>query len=284
MTTSPKHGLYLQNSTQYIGDLATPEHLVEYAVAAEDAGWDGVFCADVLTTDWIDPWITLSGIATRTDRIRLGTWVTPVPRRQPWQLARDLATLDQLSDGRVILGAGLGTEEDYTTFGEPWEPARNAARYDEALDVITGLWRGEPFTHHGDHFTVEDLAMQPTPVQEPRIPIVVGCWWPNKPPLHRGARWDGIMPYAASFIGQEGLHGEPVTGTPEEAVRDIVAYYRDLADEPGEVVVPIDEAEMPPDFAETAAELGATWLLSTHLLDDDGHEQNLERIRAGPGG
>lgn len=284
MTADPNHGLYLQNSAADIGDQATPDQLVEYAVTAEGAGWDGVFAADVLTTDWIDPWITLAGIASRTERIQLGTWVTPVPRRHPWQLARDLSTLDHLSDGRVTLGAGLGTEADYTTFGEPWEPIRIAGRYDEALEVISGLWRGEPFSYDGEHFTIDDAELQPTPVQEPRIPIVVGCWWPNKPPLHRGARWDGIMPYAPSFVGEAGLHGEPVTGTPTEEVRDIMAYYRGIADDPGEVVLPVDSREAPPDFAGTCAELGATWLLTTNLLEDDGHEENLERIRAGPPG
>lgn len=280
--TDPNHGLYLQNSSADIGDLATPDRLVEYAVAAEDADWDGVFAADVLTTDWIDPWITLAGIASRTEQLTLGTWVTPVPRRQPWQLARDLATLDHLSDGRVMLGAGLGTEADYTSFGESWEPPRIAGRYDEALEVIAGLWAGGEFSYDGEYYTVNEVELQPTPVQQPRIPIVVGCWWPNKAPLHRGARWDGIMPYAPSFVGDEGLHGEPVSGTPAEEAGDVLKYYRGLTDEPGDIVLPVDPPEAPPDFAETCVELGATWLLTTSLLADDDHEQNLERIRAGP--
>lgn len=280
--TAPNHGLYLQNSPQYVGDLARPGRMVEYAVAAEEAGWDGVFVADVLSSEWLDPWITLAGVASRTERIRLGTWITPVPRRQPWQLARDLATLDRLSEGRVVLGAGLGTEEDYTAFGEPWEPGRIAERYDESLEVITGLWGDEPFSYDGEHFTVEEADLQPTPVQQPRIPILAGVWWPNKRPVHRGARWDGIMPYAPSFVGEEGLHGEPVTGTPEEEVRDVVAYYREIADEPGEVVLPVDPPEAPPDFAETCADAGATWLLTTDLLADEDHEENLEAVRSGP--
>jgi alkanesulfonate monooxygenase SsuD/methylene tetrahydromethanopterin reductase-like flavin-dependent oxidoreductase (luciferase family) len=118
--TTPKHGLYLQNSPAYLGDLADPESMVEYAVAAEEAGWDGVFLADGLTPQFpsVDPWITLSGIATRTERLRLGTWVTPIPRRHPWQVAQDLATLDHLSNGRVLLGAGLGNPGNYTTYGQ----------------------------------------------------------------------------------------------------------------------------------------------------------------------
>lgn len=282
--TAPKYGLYLQNGTDFRDTLAPPDRLVEYAVIAEEAGWDGVFVSDMLSNSWNDPWITLAGIASRTERIRLGTYVTPVPRRQPSQLARDLATLDRLSDGRVMLGAGLGAEEDYTTFGESWEPRRLGERYDEALEVITGLWSEGAFSHHGQHFTIDEVDMQPTPVQTPRIPIVVGFWWPNKRPVHRGAKWDGIVPFAPSFLGEEGLHGEPVTGTPAEEARDIMEYYRTLTDELGEVVFPVDPEEAPPDFAETCADLGATWLVTLDLLEAGEYDQNLERIRSGPPG
>lgn len=121
--TSPstaKRGLYLQNYHVYLDELATPGNMVEYAEAAEEAGWDGVVLADGLYPDFpsINPWMTLSGIATRTSDVTLGTWITPVCRRPLWQLAHDLATLDHLSDGRVLLGAGLGAEGNYTTFGE----------------------------------------------------------------------------------------------------------------------------------------------------------------------
>ncbi|MFW6153451.1 MAG: LLM class flavin-dependent oxidoreductase [Halobacteriota archaeon] len=205
-----KHGIVLPN-WEVDGDT---ERLVEYAVAAEAAGWDGVFLADHLAMSgedgpppFPDPWITLAGIAARTEKLRLVSWVTPIPRRQPWQVARDLATLDRLSDGRVILGTGLGRAFDYTTFGTPYEPKLLGRRYDEALDVITGLWTGEPFSYEGEHFTVDEAVMQPRPVQEPRIPIIVGGLWPNKQPFHRGARWDGMIPHyrGDGIIPAEGL-------------------------------------------------------------------------------
>lgn len=283
-TPSPKHGLYLQNCHVYIDDLATPGNMVEYAVAAEEAGWDGVFLADGLYPDFpsIDPWTTHSGIATRTDSVTLGTWITPVARRHPWQLANDLATLDHLSDGRVLLGAGLGTEGNYTTFGEKWEPKRIARRYDEALEVITGLWSESPFSYDGEVFTVENAELPYGPVQEPRIPILLGGWWPNKKPFRRAAQWDGIMPAAPSFYGSEGEQGETPTGPIEEEVADMVAYYRSQTDEPGEILLPIDVPEAPEDFAETCREHGATWLLTSDLLDGESHEQNLARIREGP--
>lgn len=283
-TMSAKHGLYLQNSPAYLEELATPTALVRYAEAAEEAGWDGVFLADGLTPAFpsADPWITLAGIAARTSDVRLGTWVSPLPRRPPWQVAQDLATLDHLSDGRVILGAGLGNKENYTTYGREWAPGRLGEQYDEALDVISGLWAGGPFSYDGEHFTVEEAELHLTPVQDPRIPIVMGCWWPNKKPFHRAANWDGIMPWAPSFSGGEGLQGEPVTGTPEAEVRDLVAYYREIADDPGEIILPVDPPEAPPDFADVCREVGASWLLTTELLAAKSHEQNLERIREGP--
>lgn len=199
--TDLNHGLYLQNSSHYIDEMATPSNAFEYAIAAEDAGWDAVFLADAIGSEqtYFDPWITLASIAARTDRIRLGTWITPLPRRQPWQVASDLATLDRLSDGRVILGAGLGAPMNYEVTGIGYDPKDLGERYDEALDVITELWTGEPVTYDGEHFTIDELRLATTPVQEPRIPIVMACWWPNRKPLRRAAKWDGVMPVGPSF-------------------------------------------------------------------------------------
>lgn len=283
------HGLGLANFTA----VADADTLVEYAVAAEDAGWDGVFLGDHLIDYrhesepdemWglFDPWITLAGIATRTDTITLGTWITPVPRRQPWQLARDLATLDRLSDGRVILGAGLGTDLDYDRFGRSYDPARLGEQYDEALDVITGLWTGEPFSYDGDYYTIDEAVMRPTPVQQPRIPIVTGCWWPNKKPFQRGARWDGIMPAWPAMYGGEGAHGEEATGSPEEEAREMLEYYHGLDEDPGDVMLPIDFPDAPRDFLDTCAELGATWTVTTNYDQDYNFGLSMDQIREGP--
>lgn len=279
-----KHGLYLQNGSGYLGELATPDNILEYAVAAEDAGWDGIFLADGLTPKFktTDPWITMAAIATQTETIRMGTWVSAVPRRPPWQMAQDLATIDHLSDGRVIFGAGLGNKENYTHYGREWKPRELGNQYDEALEIITGLWTGEPFSFEGDHYTVDEAELHLTPVQNPRIPILCGCWWPNKRPVRRGAKWDGIMPVAPSFYGEEGIQGEPVTGTPTEELNDILEYYREMADEPGEVVVQIDHPEATDEFVSACRQSDVTWLLTGSLLDADGHQANLEKIRSGP--
>lgn len=280
-----RHALYLQNAPHYLEDVAKPSNAVEYGIAAEEAGWDGVFMADALGGSgqtYFDPINTLASIAARTDRIRLGTWIIPVPRRQPWQVASELAVLDELSNGRVIFGAGLGAPWNYEVTGLGYEPRELGGQYDEALEIITELWTGDSVSYDGEYFTIDEMQLAVTPEQDPRIPILLGCWWPNKKPLQRAANWDGIMPAAPSFYGSDGVQGEPITGTIEEELADILAYYRDVADEPGDILLPIDVPEAPPDFLETCEESGATWTLTTTLLEADSHEANLERIEQGP--
>jgi alkanesulfonate monooxygenase SsuD/methylene tetrahydromethanopterin reductase-like flavin-dependent oxidoreductase (luciferase family) len=269
-----QHGLWLTNGDDIL-------ELVERAVAAEDAGWDGVFVSDSLPHSvYPDPWVLLASIAARTEEIRLGTWVVPVPRRQPWQVAQEVATLDRLSDGRVILGAGLGNDDEYEAFGRPYEPRTLGDRFDEALDVIDGLWTGDPFSYDGDHFTLADAEVGPTPVQQPRVPILLGCWWPNKKPLHRGARWDGIMPFWPSLTGDgRGPNGEEATGSPEE-VRAILEYYHGITDDPGEILLPNVPSKDAPEYVDICRELGATWLLTTDI--DASSDDADRRIREGP--
>lgn len=276
--------------------LADTDSVVECAVAAEEAGWDGVFIGDHLIYPWdepdpedmwgvFDPWIMFAGIATRTDHLRLGTWITPVPRRQPWQLARNLATLDHLSDGRVILGAGLGTEPDFTSFGRSFDKRRRGQQYDEALDVITGLWSGEPFSYDGEHYTIDEAMMLPTPVQEPRIPIVMGCWWPHKKPFQRAARWDGLMPYVPSFGEEAGPHGLEAKGTPEEEVREMLEYYHGLTDEPGDIFLPLDPPGSSAEYVDVCTDLGVTWFYTNELISAEYAGDltgMMERIRQGP--
>jgi alkanesulfonate monooxygenase SsuD/methylene tetrahydromethanopterin reductase-like flavin-dependent oxidoreductase (luciferase family) len=190
-----QYGLNLPNGGE-CGDART---LAELAQLAEAAGWDGVFLEDyivwqsVANTPTYDPRVALAAMALSTERIRLGTSVTPLTRRRPWKLARETVTLDHLSHGRLILGVGLGdsTDASFTAFGEVTDSRRRAQMLDEALDVLVGLWSGQPFSYHGEHYHVSDVALLPTPVQQPRIPIWVGGGWPNKGPVRRAARWDG---------------------------------------------------------------------------------------------
>ena len=269
-----------------------PGRLVEAAVAAEESGWDGVFLADHLifpppqtigglgataadVQPFPDPWITLAAIAERTQRIRLGSWITPVARRQPWQVARDLATLDRLADGRVILGVGLGRRSDYDRFGTAWDPPTLGRKLDEALEIIDGLWSGEPFSYHGQYYQLEDSRILPTPQQRPRIKIVTAGLWPNKAPIRRGARWDGIIPH---YPGDGIASGDELS--PEQHVRDLVAYYHGIADEPGEIMLPANPPDASPEYSKLCSELGVTWLLTAK--PGGNWTLDTEAIRAGP--
>lgn len=187
---------------QMTGPLGYPQPLVRLAREADAAGWDGFFIWDVFGGDAaapepvVDPWITMAAIAQATERIRFGPMVTPLPRRRPWKLARETATLDQLSNGRLILGVGIGEPAaEFARFGEEVDARTRAGMLDEGLEVLTGLWSGEPFSFSGAHYRVERALLLPTPVQQPRIPIWIGGSWPRKPPFRRAARWDGVYAF-----------------------------------------------------------------------------------------
>jgi probable F420-dependent oxidoreductase len=185
------------------GSGGDPRVLVDLARRAEAAGWDGFFAWDHVLVDpsWsvdiADPWIALAAIAQATERIRIGPMVAALPRQRPWMLARATTSLDRLSDGRLILGVGLGwpSDAEFGHFGEETDVRRRAAMLDEELAILDGLWRGEPFAFDGEHYRVAEATFLPRPLQEPRIPIWVGSLRPGpEAPLRRAARWDGFYP------------------------------------------------------------------------------------------
>ncbi len=184
------------------GDYGDPKRLATLAQEAEEAGWDGFFLWDHLTFmrgftgPIVDPWISLAAIATATSRIVFGPMVTPMARRRPWKVAREAVTLDHLSGGRFILGVGLGYPRDseFEDFGEDGDDRVRAEKLDESLDILVGLWSGEPFSYSGRHFQIRECTFLPRPVQQPRIPIWVGGYWPHRRPFRRAARWDGVLP------------------------------------------------------------------------------------------
>ncbi len=255
------------------GDYFDPRKLAELARGAEDAGWDGFFLWDhvvVWPTPIVDPWVALSAIALATERIRIGTLVTPLPRRRPTKLARETVSLDHLSRGRLTLGVGIGAgpwEWDY--LGEETDLRVRGAMLDEALDLLADLWRGEPVLHEGRFYTFrgdggpDDPEIAPTPflpqpVQQPRILIWVGGAWPNRAPFRRAARWDGVVPTKRG----EGM----VNHLSPDEVRDIVAYVdRHRDDGPFDVVVAgrTSGTDRNEDAAHVQryADAGATWWL-----------------------
>lgn len=185
------------------GECGDPRFLVELAERAEAAGWDGVFLEDYVCYQGdpriptCDTWVALAGMAMRTTSVRLGVEVVALPRRRPWIVAREAAAVDQLSEGRLIVGFGIGDKGDpgFGRFGEETGADVRAARLDEGLAIVAGLWTGEPFSYRGDHFSVEDVAFRPTPVQRPRPEIWIGGGYPNEGAIERALRWDGACMY-----------------------------------------------------------------------------------------
>jgi len=265
-------------------DASAAQAIVELAVEAEAALWDGVFISDALAIEtktvpafpWFDPWVVLAAIAMRTERVRLGTFITAVPRRRPWKLARETATLDHLSHGRLILAVGLGAAADDGGFykvGEAMELKVRAERLDEGLAIIDGLWSGKPFSYSGQHFRVEEMTMLPPPVQSPRIPVWVVGVWPKEKSMRRALRWDGVIPQ---------------TYTPKP---DDIRAIRKLAEEQHPLKTSFDivvggtssggKRKRTVDKVRPLAEAGATWWIEHTWADPrDPEEKQMSKIRA----
>jgi alkanesulfonate monooxygenase SsuD/methylene tetrahydromethanopterin reductase-like flavin-dependent oxidoreductase (luciferase family) len=183
------------------GESRDPRTMAQLAALAEESGWDGLFLEDYLVsrgdpaTPTYDPWVVLAAMAMTTTHIRLGTNVTPLPRRRPWKLASETVTLDHLSRGRLILGVGLGNLADpgFGAVGECTDRRAQAELLDEGLAVLAGLWSGQELTYEGKHHRVRGLRLAATPVQRPRIPVWVGGSWKVEGVRRRVVRWDGCQ-------------------------------------------------------------------------------------------
>jgi alkanesulfonate monooxygenase SsuD/methylene tetrahydromethanopterin reductase-like flavin-dependent oxidoreductase (luciferase family) len=182
--------------------LADPAVVARLAAEAEEAGWHGVFVWDQVrwrapVRQVADPWITLAAIATATHRLRLGPMVTPLARRRPAKVARETATLDRLSGGRLTLGVGLGSDRfanEFSKTGEQLDDRLRGQMLDEALEILTAAWSGAPVHHRGRHYTVDGVQFLPRPVQQPGVPVWTAGFPGNRKPLRRAARHDGFFP------------------------------------------------------------------------------------------
>lgn len=269
------------------GTFSDPSLLVEMAQEAEQAGWDGFFIWDHISlglhpVPMADPWIALTAVAVKTERIRLGPMVTPLPRRRPWKVAREAVSLDHLSGGRLILGIGAGAGYAWDQLGEAADPKERAAMLDEGLEVLMGLWKGEPFSYNGIYYQVKETVFVPSPLQSPRIPIWIAGVWPKKPPFRRAAHWDGVIPTGGSYS---------IALTPE-TVRDISSYLNAtrLSERPFEVVIR-GQRTTGENVAHEKALLaayeaaGGTWWFENVLFGSEPNwsaEAAHERIRKGP--
>ncbi|MHA2250550.1 MAG: LLM class flavin-dependent oxidoreductase [Candidatus Kariarchaeaceae archaeon] len=270
-----KYGLDVATDREH----ANPRVLAKLATEAEKFGWDGFFLWDMMLhfepKALSDPWIALAAIAMNTNTIKLGPMVTPLARRRPWKVARETISLDILSNGRLILGVGLGIRnEDFEQFNEDGNPKIRAEKLDESLDIINGLWTGDKFSYEGKHYKLQDVEMLPRPIQTPRIPIWTAGFWPNKAPFRRAARFDGM------YVGMVNGAGK-MTPSDLNEMCDYVKQHR-TSSSTFDVAVwgksPANKKDAV-EIIQPFKEAGATWWIEG---TPEKLEALYERIRAGP--
>lgn len=257
----------------------------DLARAAEQAGWDGFFVYEPV---WgIDAWVTLTAAAMQTSRIRLGTDLTPISRMRPWKLASETATLDRLSNGRVILSIGMGAiDTGFEAFGEITDLKTRAELVDEGLDILTGLWHGQPFHYAGKHYQIKETNFYPPPppVQEPRIPIWVVGAWPRMKSMRRVLRYDGLIP---NVIGEDGRPRE-ISFDDIRAMKTYVDAHR-TASTPFDIIMegetPGDQPQQALDIVSAWAQAGATWWIESRWSEPrtaEGFKAIQRRVEQGP--
>lgn len=240
--------------------------IIDWTREAEEAGWDGVYLWDHM--QWypgvapLDPWVLLGAMAQVTERVLLGTLVTPLSRRRPQVVAKHVTTLDHLSGGRAVLGVGLGDpiDRDFAHLGEETEPRLRAAMLDEALTVIDQLLQG-PTEFVGEHYRIS-ADFHPRPVQRPRPPIWVAGILPNRRPLARARRWDGVVPIGPGGDLTPGELAAHLSGGGEPRSRD------------WDVVAMAKEGIPSREYAEA----GATWFVQSVMPIKEGWVAAMDEI------
>jgi alkanesulfonate monooxygenase SsuD/methylene tetrahydromethanopterin reductase-like flavin-dependent oxidoreductase (luciferase family) len=247
--------------------LADPRLVARLAAEAEEAGWSGLFVWDHLrwrepVREVADPWITLTAVAMATERLRFGPMVSAIARRRPAKVARETATLDRLSDGRLTLGVGLGSDrfgDEFSRTGEELDDRVRAARLDEALEILAAAWSGETVQHHGEHYTIDGIRFLPRPVQRPGIPVWAAGFPGKIRPMRRAARLDGFFPVNLTSPDQFA-----------EVVQQITALRTD-PDRPYDFVAEVE----PGADAAAYVRAGATWCLTAF----DPHPTSVHKVR-----
>jgi alkanesulfonate monooxygenase SsuD/methylene tetrahydromethanopterin reductase-like flavin-dependent oxidoreductase (luciferase family) len=273
---------------------ADARDFAEIAALGEQHGWDGIFTWEAV---WgVYAWVTLAAAAMVTERIKLGTLLTPAARWKPWDLASAVGTVDRLSGGRVILGTGLGALHRGWTAFEPDEGRRvRVQKLDECLAIYAGLLGGQPFGYEGTHYRAQPTDFQPPdpPVQKPHPPVwMVGALVRGRdrqPSLDRAARWNGLLPQVIDTDGERRHLTDP------DELAELLAQVRTrreaigLGDAPYEVIVEADSSgefiELTPPDPKVWAAAGGTWWIESWWGVPNGPEGLTEvrrRVQAGP--
>jgi alkanesulfonate monooxygenase SsuD/methylene tetrahydromethanopterin reductase-like flavin-dependent oxidoreductase (luciferase family) len=277
----------------YVVPYATARQFAELAALGERCGWDAVFTWEAVWGE--HAWVALGAAAMVTERIRLGTLLTPASRWRPWDLASAVGTVDRLSGGRTVMTVGLGAPHEGWTAFEPDEGRRTRAeKLDECLAVYDGLMRGQPFAYDGKYYSVRptDHLLPDPPAQRPRPPVwVVGAKVTGRdaqPSLARAARWDGLLPAVFDQGAGRDLAGPDELASVAAEVRALRAAAG-LAGAPYDVIIEADSTrefvQLDPPEPQSWAAAGATWWIESWWTVErgpDGLAEVRRRIEAGP--
>ena len=259
-TTSPalRFGLFLSQANKSLA------RVYDEFQMAEDLGFDHAWLVDHLVdTDGppdhpcLEAWTLLAAIAARTKRIRLGVLVTSNTFRNPAVLLKEAVTVDHISGGRLTLGLGSGWHADeHRRYGiDLPEPAERVDRFAEAVELISLLMSQPRTTFHGRHYTLDDAPLEPRPIQQPRIPILIAAHRPRM--LRIAARfadqWD-------TFAEMPGTATDGVTTTIEERIGALDEACRAIGRDPAEI-------------------RRSTWATSAALASDDAYADYVNRHR-----
>jgi alkanesulfonate monooxygenase SsuD/methylene tetrahydromethanopterin reductase-like flavin-dependent oxidoreductase (luciferase family) len=277
-----RFGLFLPPFDEF----SEPKRVVALAKTAESAGWDGLFLWDHMLAGAgvavADAWVTMAAIATATARLRFGALVTPLARRRPWVLARQMATLDRLSGGRLVAGIGLGDDgwAEFSSFGELVDPVARGQRLDEALELLQRLLAGEAVRFEGRHYVVDSTPLLPKPQQTP-LPIWGACRWPHRAPLARAAKLQGCFP----IFPTDGAPPLPEPNDIAEARRVLADFgARSDIDVVVRGALALQPASRLADTVSALEEVGVTWILESFGPREPAAEVVERIVSNGPAG